>query len=245
MGAPQVAELLRLLLTIAACCPIARVRTSYIDKHFDKQFDEHGGERAAAKTEAEATVAVAVAAAAVAAVAGRHLLRQNEPRVHTHLLPAVRRDAAGAPRLARGQPRHGPVSLRVEAAAVDRCGGGRGTAVNGRGRRYLGDSAARGGSWGGARPMARWWARLAWRSSTRVPCSSSRTSSYGLRRGRARDAAQPAAIGHRTLEFGALRRTHKVPVCAPHNTRDKIRQKTGSCSCLSFSFTPFSTPCMR
>ena len=64
MGAPQVAELLRLLLTIAACCPIARVRTSYIDKHFGKHFDKRGSGGAAAKTEAEAAVAMAVAAAA-------------------------------------------------------------------------------------------------------------------------------------------------------------------------------------
>jgi len=50
MGAPQVAELLRLLLTIAACCWIARVRTSYIDKHFGKHFDKRGSGGAAAGT---------------------------------------------------------------------------------------------------------------------------------------------------------------------------------------------------
>ena len=48
MGAPQVAELLRLLLTIAACCWVARVRTSYIDKHFGKHFDKRGSRGAAA-----------------------------------------------------------------------------------------------------------------------------------------------------------------------------------------------------
>ena len=36
MGVPEVAELLRVLLTIATCCWIARIRTSYNDKHFDK-----------------------------------------------------------------------------------------------------------------------------------------------------------------------------------------------------------------
>jgi hypothetical protein len=47
MGAPQVAELLRLLLTIATCCWVARVRTSCIDKHFGKHFDKRGSGGAA------------------------------------------------------------------------------------------------------------------------------------------------------------------------------------------------------
>ena len=70
MGAPQVAELLRLLLTIAACCPIARVRTSCIDKHFGKRGGGGAAAEATAGMEAraEAAVVVAVAAAAAAAV---------------------------------------------------------------------------------------------------------------------------------------------------------------------------------
>ena len=62
MGVPEVAELLRVLLTIAICW-IARIRTSYIDTHFDKHFDKRGGGRAAAEAgagaEAEAVAAVA------------------------------------------------------------------------------------------------------------------------------------------------------------------------------------------
>ena len=63
MGVPEVAELRRVLLTITTCCWIARIRTSYIDAHFDKHFDKRGGGRAAAEAgagaEAEAAAAVA------------------------------------------------------------------------------------------------------------------------------------------------------------------------------------------
>ena len=57
MGVPEVAELLRLLLTIATCCWIARIRTSYTDTHFDKRGIGRAAVEAGAGAEAEAAAA--------------------------------------------------------------------------------------------------------------------------------------------------------------------------------------------
>ena len=59
MGVPEVAELLRVLLTIATCCWIARIRNSYNDKHFDKRGRGRVAAEAGAEAEAEAEAAAA------------------------------------------------------------------------------------------------------------------------------------------------------------------------------------------